>query len=181
MIDPPGNGGAHQVERVVPGRQLAHHRGDEVMHRRVMLEREQFRHAHGARAADARQIVAHQIDDHQVLGAVLGALRQRLAEQAIVFGAEAARHRALDRPRLDMTILVHAQETLGRGADDGDVRRFEERGKGRGVANPHPPDTSPTATRSAAPRNAATGWSERCRRQGCTRGREPPRRDNPHV
>ena len=55
-----------------------------------------------------------------------------------------------------MTILAHAQETLGRGADDGDVRRFEERGKGRGVANPHPPHKSHG--------DSVSGASKRCDR-----------------
>src|SRR2546421_59885 len=72
------------------------------MHRREVLEREQLAHAHRAWRADPREIVADQIDDHQVFGAVLRALRQRASERRVVLGTDAARPRALDRPRLEM-------------------------------------------------------------------------------
>ena len=39
---------------------------------RIGLDREQLRHLDAARPRDARQIVAQQIDDHQIFGALLG-------------------------------------------------------------------------------------------------------------
>ena len=95
VIDPPGNAARSRSSASVPGLELADHGRDQMMDGGVALEREQLGHAHGAGRADARQIVAHQVDDHQVLGAILGALGQRLAERRVVLGADAARPRAL--------------------------------------------------------------------------------------
>jgi hypothetical protein len=64
------------------------------------------------RGADARQIVAHQVDDHQILGAILGALSQRLPERRIMLRSEAARTSALDRPRLDVAARIDSEESL---------------------------------------------------------------------
>jgi hypothetical protein len=41
-----------------------------MMHRRERLDDKQFRHAHAARHGHPANIVTHQIDNHQVLGAV---------------------------------------------------------------------------------------------------------------
>jgi hypothetical protein len=57
----------------------------------IALEREEFGHAHAAWRTDARQIVAHQIDNHQVLGAIFRAGRERHAKRRIVLGPQAAR------------------------------------------------------------------------------------------
>ena len=98
---------------------------DKVVHGGVVLEREQLGDAHGARRADARQVVAHQVHDHQVLGAVLGALGKRLPERGVVLGTDAARARAFDRPRFHKAVAVHAQEAFRRRADH--VRRRASR------------------------------------------------------
>src|SRR5688572_12081731 len=104
-----------------------------------MLEGEQLGDTDRPGAADARQIVAHQVNDHQVLGTVLRALRERLSEQAVVLRTEPARHRSLDWARLDVPELIDSEEALGRGADDADVRRFKESRKRRSVTDAHPP------------------------------------------
>ena len=72
----------------------------------------ELRDAHAAGRAHARQVVAHEVDDHQVLGAILGALGERLTERGIVLGTDTARPRALDRPRLDMTARIDSEESL---------------------------------------------------------------------
>ena len=82
VIEPPGNAARSRSSASAPGAELADDRRDQVVHGGVALEREQLGHAHGAGRADARQIVAHQVHDHQVLGAILGALGERLAERA---------------------------------------------------------------------------------------------------
>ena len=61
----------------------------------VVFEPEQLGHADGAGRADARQIVSHQIHDHQILGLVLRADGERHAERKVVLGPDAARPRAL--------------------------------------------------------------------------------------
>ncbi len=57
-----------------------------------------------AHAADAAEIVAQQIDDHQILGAILLAGAQFGGERGIFGGIPAARPCALDRPRLDLAV-----------------------------------------------------------------------------
>ena len=59
------------------------------MHRREALERAQLGHRDAAVAADAREVVAQQVDDHHVLGAVLLAGRQ-LGRERVVLGRRAA-------------------------------------------------------------------------------------------
>ena len=46
--------------------------------------------------------VAHQVDNHQVLGTVLCALCERLTERRVVLGTKTARTSALDRTGLDV-------------------------------------------------------------------------------
>ena len=119
--------------RVAPGLESADDGGDEMMDRRVALEREQLGDADAAGERHAREVVPHQVDDHQVLRAILGALLERAAERGVVRGIDAARARALDRARLDLPRAVEAKEALGRRAGDGDVPELEEGGEGRGI------------------------------------------------
>ena len=91
VIEPPGNAARSRSSASASGRELADDGRDEMMDGGVALEREELGDAHGAGRADARQIVAHQVDDHQVLGPVLRALGERLAERGVVLGADAAR------------------------------------------------------------------------------------------
>ena len=129
---------AQRIERVGARRQVADDRRHQVVHGGVALQREQLRHADAARRAHARQVVAHQVHDHQVLGPVLRALGQRLTQRRVVLGTEAARAGALDRPRLDVARRVHVQEPLGRRADDGGVRQLHESGERRRVVRAQP-------------------------------------------
>ena len=65
--------------------------------------------AHRARLADAREVVALEVDDHHVLGGVLLGLAQ--------LAADAGRPGALDRLRPD-PVAAAGEEELGRGGDD---------------------------------------------------------------
>src|SRR6266540_3652675 len=65
-----------QEGSVTDGReQTPHHVGDEVTYG-VLLDPVQRGHLDGPRLANASEVVAHQIDDHHVLGAVLHRARQ---------------------------------------------------------------------------------------------------------
>ena len=88
------------------------------MHRRVRLDGAERRHAHGARQADAREVVAREVDDHDVLGAVLGVRREVGRERRVEQRVVVARPRALDRPRLAAAVGADAQERLGRRAHE---------------------------------------------------------------
>ena len=156
VIEPPGNAARSRSSASVPGRELADDGRDQMMDGGVVLEREELGHAHRARRADARQIVAHQVDDHQVLGAILRALGQRLAQRGVVLGADAARPRALDRPRLDVAAALDAQEALRRRAHHRHVGKVEE-GRERRRVPRRSRGRTPTAAR-------ASGASKRCDR-----------------
>ena len=78
VIEPPGKVAAMRSTTSRPGAQApGDHRG-EVMDRGIGLDAAQRGHRDAAGLADPRQVVAQQVDDHDVLGAVLLALRQSL-------------------------------------------------------------------------------------------------------
>ncbi|OIQ77427.1 hypothetical protein GALL_408760 [mine drainage metagenome] len=104
---------SEDLEQPAAGFDRGLHRRRHLPDGRQALELVAPRHRNAAAASQARQIVAQQIDDHQVLGAILGR-RPQLARQRVVLGrVAAARARALHRPRRQ-PIAVAAEEQLGR-------------------------------------------------------------------
>ena len=57
---------------------------DDVHHLAVALEEELVRHRDGADLRDAADVVAAEIEQHQVLGALLGVGQQLLGERAVL-------------------------------------------------------------------------------------------------
>ena len=84
MIEPPGEGGGEEVEGVPAGRQPPGDGRHEVLDRRRPLEPPEARDADAPGPADPAEIVAQDIDDHRVLGAVLAGLQQFRGERAIL-------------------------------------------------------------------------------------------------
>ncbi len=97
--------------------------GDEVDQARVLLDPAEVVDLDGARPADGREVVADEVDDHDVLGVVLG-------EQALGGGG-----RALDRARGE-PVAAADEERLRRGAGDlqPDLGQVDRRGVGGRVA-----------------------------------------------
>lgn len=93
-----------------------------MVDRGVGFEPAQDRHPHAVRLADAREIVAQQIDDHDVLGPLLGVGLEGFAEARIGLRVGDPADRPLDRPGLDRP-SVQLQEALG--AAGGDVQALE--------------------------------------------------------
>ena len=159
--------------------------------RRVALDREQLRHLDAARRAHAAEIVAHEIDDHQVLGALLRGGAQLGGAGARPRRGRAARPRALDRPALDAAVRVDAQEALGRAADDRHLRQLEERRERRraafaqrvGRVATRRPRTAPRADASSSPDTTPPPQSPRRIARHRLRIRirieEPPRSPSP--
>ena len=79
----------------------------------VALHRKQLRRPHPARRADPRQIVSHQIHDHQILRPVLGRARQGGGRRGVFVRIGAARGRTLDRPGLHPAVRAQTHEAFG--------------------------------------------------------------------
>ncbi len=78
----------------------------------VGLDGVEGRNVHRAEVGDAAQVVAHHVDDHHVLGSVLGAAEQ-FGDQALVdAGIGMARTGALHGPRRQL-IAGAMHEQLG--------------------------------------------------------------------
>ena len=75
--------------------------------------------------ADAAEVVAAEVDEHDVLGALLLVGEQLLGDPLVVRERRAARARAGDRPRRDVAARDR-QHRLGRGARDLEVQEVQE-------------------------------------------------------
>ncbi len=108
-----------------------------MMHKLVRLQPAQGRHVHRAIAANAAQVIAQQVHNHDVFRAVLGA-RQEFAHQPCILGRiRNARPRPLDRPGFHLALL-DANKALGRGAGNHKVTQVLVSRKGRRVTSAQP-------------------------------------------
>ena len=82
-------------------------------HVRVALDHHVFRQADGARSGDAADIVAAQVDEHEMLGDFLGVGEQFRLHGAVLGLAAPAAPRTRDRSHRDAPLLG-ADEDLGR-------------------------------------------------------------------
>ena len=88
---------------------------------RVALRDEGLRHLDAAGLRDAADVVAREVDQHEVLGALLRVAEQFLFHRRVQLRRGAARARAGDGADRDLLALGHvlvAHQDLGRGADD---------------------------------------------------------------
>ena len=90
VIEPPGNEAARRSNASRPGGQPPGHGGDEVLDGRRPLEPQSRGTRTRARLAHPAEVVAQDVDDHHVLGLVLGA-REQLAGQRPVLVARRGR------------------------------------------------------------------------------------------
>ena len=89
--------GAQRVERVELRPQPALDVADEVEDVAVALDLHVLRHGHRARPGDAPEVVAPEVDEHHVLGPLLGVALELLGEELVLGRRGAARPRAGDR------------------------------------------------------------------------------------
>ena len=92
----------------------------------VALDFHQAGHLDRADLADAAQIVAHQVHDHEVLSALLFAGLQVPANAFVVGRGPPARGGALYRPRFDIADAIDFDKALGRRAQDRQPRKTEK-------------------------------------------------------
>ncbi len=134
VIEPPGKQARAHSTGAAVGRQPALDRRDQLVHGRVVLDHHQLGDGDAADLADDAEVVAQQVDDHQVLGVGLFVVGQLGLQRRVLGRVGGARGRPLDRPRLDPALAVDREEALRRGADHGDLAELEEGGEGRRVA-----------------------------------------------
>ena len=91
---------------------LRTHRGGHRPHRRQCVQLEQVWHLHRMQGRNPRQIVPQQVDDHQVFGALLGGLPERVSQSRILFRGVAPRCGALHRLRRHGAV-AQRKEQLG--------------------------------------------------------------------
>ena len=105
------------------------------MHRAIGLDREQVGDLDRADLGHAAEIVAQQIDDHQILGALL-LVHGEPGLEAGIFARRAAPGRgALHRPRRHVLALA-AEEQLGRQRQHVELGRVDQRAIGHALLAP---------------------------------------------
>ena len=127
-----GKGGLQDIGEGGAGLQLALHLRHDMHHVRVAFDLETIGHDHAAGFGDAANIVAAQVDQHKVLGALLR-IGQQFDFQRNVFGMRgAARAGAGDRAHGNLAVL-HAHQDFRRAADHLGTVKVEEIHVGRRI------------------------------------------------
>src|ERR1700722_8988830 len=125
-----GNGagrkaGHERVKTVESFAQLAAEAGDEMHDVGVALDEHQLVDGNGAVFADPAEIVATEINEHDVFGAFFG-IGEKIFFEGLIFGfGTAARNSAGDGAVGHLAVLDFHQH-FGRTADDGHVTKFQE-------------------------------------------------------
>ena len=127
-----GEGRREEVEGVVARLEIRRDVGDEVHDVRVALDRHEIRHLHRAGQGDAPELVAAEIDQHEMLGALLLVLQQGVGVAPVLLLRRAAGPRAGDRPQAGGAV-VEADHRLGRRADQRAAARLQEEEVGGGI------------------------------------------------
>ena len=109
--------GAQGVHRPHPGLQLARHRRDHMHHVAVSLHVHEAFHPDRARPADPAEVVAAEVDQHQVLGPFLLVLQHLFSQTRVLGRRGSPRSGPGDRSGLRET-TGHRHQRLGAGPDD---------------------------------------------------------------
>ena len=117
------------------GSELGRDAGGHLVHGAIGLDGEQVGHLDGADFRHAAEIVAQQIDDHEVLGALLFVDGEPGLEARILARRASSRRRALHRARRNVLALA-AEEQLGRERKDVELARMDQRAVGHALLAP---------------------------------------------
>ena len=129
---PAGKAGHQRIDRVVLLVEPSGDVGDDVHDVAVALDEEARGHVDGADLGDAADVVAAEVEQHQVLGALLGVLQQRLRQRLVLGVGGAARRRAGDGADGHLA-FAHAHQDLRARADEGEAAEVEMEEERRGV------------------------------------------------
>jgi len=116
-----GKTGEKEIDGRVLFAQTATDIGDQVHHVAVSLDVAELRHLDGAAAADAPEVVAAEVDEHEVLGVFFWIGEESRFELRVFFRRPAAGKRPGDRTRLG-DIALDAHEHLRRRTDQRALR-----------------------------------------------------------
>ena len=153
----------------------------EVHHVAVALERHQLVDLLGAEPHDPTDVVARQVDEHDVLGDLLGVLAQLAGQAAVVLVGATPPPRARDRPG-DHLAVEQLHHRLGRRADHRHLGMAEEvHVRARVDLAEHPVHVERLGVEPARGRSAATARPGRCRPRGCAPWPPRPRRSTHGV
>ena len=173
---PAGKPADQRVERVAVRAELALDVGDDVHDVAVALDDQLLGDPHRADLGDAADVVAAEVEQHQVLGALLG-IGQQLVRQRLVLGRRrAAPAGAGERADGDRAVAQPHQDLRAR-ADQREVAEVEEEQERRGVEPAQRAVERERRQRETAARSAARAPPGRCRRRGCTPSPARPSRD----
>ena len=132
---PRGEAGAEQVEGGLPPRHLGLDVGDDVHDVGIALDGHELVHLHRAHPGHPADVVASEVHQHDVLGALLRVGQQVLLQLPLFLRVAAPGPGAGDGPKLDV-LAGEADEDLRGGADDLEVVQLQEEHVGRRVGEP---------------------------------------------
>ena len=158
----------HRIDHVVFFRvETARHVGDDVHDVAVALDEKLVGHLHRADFGDPADIVAAEVKQHQVLGALLAVGQQFGFERAVLVAGLSARASAGDRPDGDLAI-AHPHQDLRRRADHRELGKIEVEQERRGVDAAQRAIERERRQRRTGRKNAVTAPPGKCRRRRCT-------------
>ena len=98
------------------------------MHMGVRFNHHHFIHLHATRDTQASQVIAFQIDEHDMFRTLLGVLNKLLLDRRILLPRLHARSCAGDGTGFNL-LALDADQTLRRGADDRTIGKCSKPGK----------------------------------------------------
>ena len=124
-----GKCGAHDIDRrdIVP--QRARHAADHLMHRGEGVNAKQFIHLHRVGRGHPAEVVADEVDDHDIFRLLLFARRQGRFQGAVFFFGGTSFHGALDGLRMKGTSSF-GQKPFRTRAHGSPLARLDVRGMG---------------------------------------------------
>ena len=130
-----GEARLEHVEGIAPLVELAAHVADQVHDVGIALHHHELGDLDAAELAHPSHVVAAQVHEHHVLGALLGIGGHLGGQPRVVLLRPSARVRARDGPLLHAAVLQSHQD-LGRGADDARLAQAQEEQIGGGIDGP---------------------------------------------
>ena len=125
-------GGRDRRDGILARIQLTADRGDQLVDRLERLNVHELGHAHRASRAHAPEVVADEVDDHQILRDRLLIGAQGSRDGSVLGRRRTPSGGAFDGLALDSPAAVHTHEPLWRGATDHHTARADDINRGSG-------------------------------------------------